>query len=85
MIPDYPDERVKFIVDDAKVNHLVTTRDIYHRRQKFFDSLGIFICLVEDTRDEKISDDNLNVSITSDALAYCIYTSGSTGKPRGCW
>ncbi len=83
MIPDYPDERVKFIVDDAKVNHLVTTRDIYHRRQKFFDSLGIFICLVEDTRDEKISDDNLNVSITSDALAYCIYTSGSTGKPKG--
>ncbi|MBQ6131121.1 MAG: amino acid adenylation domain-containing protein, partial [Selenomonadaceae bacterium] len=83
MTPDYPDERVKFIVEDAKVNHLVTTRDIYERRKEFFDTLGIFICLVEETQTEKISAENLNVTVPRDALAYCIYTSGSTGKPKG--
>ncbi|MBQ3451141.1 MAG: amino acid adenylation domain-containing protein, partial [Selenomonadaceae bacterium] len=83
MTPDYPDERVKFIVEDAKVNHLVTTRDIYERRKEFFDTLGIFICLVEETQSEKISAENLNVAVPRDALAYCIYTSGSTGKPKG--
>lgn len=83
MTPDYPDDRIKFIIEDAKVNHLVTTRDIYQRRKDFFDTLNIFVCLVEDTQSEKISGDNLNVAVPDDALAYCIYTSGSTGKPKG--
>ena len=83
MTPDYPDDRVKFIVEDSKVKHLVTTRDIYNARKEFFDALNIFICLVEDTQSEKISGENLNVDVPADALAYCIYTSGSTGKPKG--
>ena len=83
MTPDYPDERVKFIVEDSNVQHIVTTRDIYERRKKFFDELGIFICLVEDTQSETISAENLNINVPYDALAYCIYTSGSTGKPKG--
>ena len=83
MTPDYPDERVKFIVEDSNVRHLVTTRDIYEERKEFFDALGIFICLVEETQSEKISSENLNIDVPADALAYCIYTSGSTGKPKG--
>ena len=91
MTPDYPDDRVSYIVQDAGVNHIVTTRDIYERRKKLFDALNIFVCLVEDTQSENISADNLNVAVPYDALAYCIYTSGSTGKPKGvmltrvCW
>ncbi|MBQ6006563.1 MAG: amino acid adenylation domain-containing protein [Selenomonadaceae bacterium] len=83
MTPDYPDDRVKFIVEDSNVRHIVTTRDIYNRRKEFFDALNIFICLVEDTQSEKISAENLNVDVPENALAYCIYTSGSTGKPKG--
>ncbi|MBR6888847.1 MAG: amino acid adenylation domain-containing protein, partial [Selenomonadaceae bacterium] len=83
MTPDYPDDRVDFILTDANAKHLVTTRDIYNHRKEFFDGLGIFICLVEDTQSEKISGENLNVNVPYDALAYCIYTSGSTGKPKG--
>ena len=83
MTADYPDERVKFIVEDAKVKHMVTTRDIFEQRKKFFDSLGIFICLVEDSQTENISEENLNVAVPYNSLAYCIYTSGSTGKPKG--
>ncbi|MBR0059854.1 MAG: amino acid adenylation domain-containing protein, partial [Selenomonadaceae bacterium] len=83
MTPDYPDDRVKFIVEDSNVRHIVTTRDIYERRKEFFDALNIFVCLVEDTQSENISADNLNVAVPYDALAYCIYTSGSTGKPKG--
>jgi len=83
MTPDYPDDRVAYIVKDSNVRHIVTTRDIYERRKKFFDGLGIFVCLVEETQSEKISAKNLNVDVPYDALAYCIYTSGSTGKPKG--
>lgn len=83
MTPDYPDERIKFIVEDAKVEHLVTTKEIYLERKNFFDNLNIFICFVEETQTEKISAENLNVEVPFDALAYCIYTSGSTGKPKG--
>ncbi len=83
MTPDYPDDRVGFIVKDSNVRHIVTTRDIYERRKNFFDALNVFVCLVEDTQSDKISGDNLNVSVPYDALAYCIYTSGSTGKPKG--
>ncbi len=83
MTPDYPDDRVSYIVKDAGVKHIVTTRDIYEQRKNFFDGLGIFICLVEDTQSEEISGENLNVAVPDDALAYCIYTSGSTGKPKG--
>jgi len=83
MTPDYPDDRVAFIVNDSNVRHIVTTRDIYEQRKDFFDALNIFVCLVEDTQSEEISGENLNVAVPYDALAYCIYTSGSTGKPKG--
>ena len=83
MTPDYPDDRVSYIVNDSNVRHIVTTRDIYQQRKNFFDALNIFVCLVEDTQSENISSDNLNVAVPDDALAYCIYTSGSTGKPKG--
>ena len=83
MTPDYPDERVEFIIKDSNVRHIVTSRDIYNERKNFFDALNIFVCLVEETQSEKISAENLNVAVPYDALAYCIYTSGSTGKPKG--
>ncbi len=83
MTPDYPDDRVDYIVKDSNVRHLVTTRDIYEQRKNFFDALNIFVCFVEETQSEKISAGNLNVDVPAAALAYCIYTSGSTGKPKG--
>ncbi len=83
MTPDYPDERIKFIVQDAKVRNLITTRDIYSERKKFFDALNISICLIEEMQSTQIPAENLNVEVPSGALAYCIYTSGSTGKPKG--
>ena len=83
MTPDYPDERIRFIMEDAKARHLITTRDIYEERKDFFEGLDVFICLIEDTQGEEIPPANLDVEVPPDALAYCIYTSGSTGKPKG--
>ena len=74
MTPDYPDDRVDYIVKDSNVRHLVTTRDIYEQRKNFFDALNIFICFVEDTQSDKISAENLNVDVPADALAYCIFS-----------
>lgn len=81
MTPDYPDDRVKFIVEDSNVKHIVTTRDIYERRKTFFDELGLKIIFVEEI--DGASAENLNVEVAPENLAYCIYTSGSTGKPKG--
>ena len=76
--PNYPEERIKFMLDDSKVNILLVQNDF--KEKLAFDQKVI------DVGEEKIyknSCSNLeNISSTND-LAYVIYTSGSTGKPKG--
>ena len=85
MAPDYPDDRISFILEDSKASLLVTTPGIIGRRTGLFDSLaakGINIVNVEEAVAGG-SRDNLNVEVPPEALAYVIYTSGSTGRPKG--
>ncbi len=80
--PTYPEDRVEFMLSDAKVNVLLITRDIYEEQKTFLSTLQVtFIFLDEIGTAFNASD--LNVDVPEDALAYCIYTSGSTGKPKG--
>ncbi len=79
--PTYPDERINFIMKDSAAKVLITTKDIYAKRQTFFDSLGIEFCFIEQI--EHFEDHNLDIDVPAQALAYCIYTSGSTGTPKG--
>ncbi len=78
--PSYPPDRIKFMLEDAKVSVLLT--------QQQLSSRGLHqarvICL--DTHWEEIaqeSEKNPTNDLTGDNLAYVIYTSGSTGKPKG--
>ena len=83
--PDYPDDRIGYILKDSGASLLVTTQKIIERRAGFFDSLGvkgISIISVEDAV-AKGGRDDLNVEVNPEALAYVIYTSGSTGRPKG--
>ena len=84
--PDYPSERVEYMVEDAGVNILLTHRD--YLSDFIFDDL-IVIPIDEDSRELFCSGfDSGNVD-TFDSLefahspAYVIYTSGSTGKAKG--
>lgn len=77
----YPQERLKFMLEDAQVSVLLTQEKLL----KYFECfLNPIVCIDKDweiiTQENK---NNLESSATSNNLAYVIYTSGSTGKPKG--
>lgn len=75
--PAYPEERVRFILDDSAAALLVTTRALHEA--------------VADGRAALLVDDPAIAASTpcevvgpgADDIAYVIYTSGSTGRPKG--
>ncbi|WP_420831014.1 amino acid adenylation domain-containing protein [Nodularia sphaerocarpa] len=66
--PAYPQARLRYILDDAKVGVMLT-----QRRRGAEEEGRIALQSIENP----ISD------VTAESLAYVIYTSGSTGKPKG--
>ena len=79
--PDYPADRLQFMVDDSSVSVLITQTAL----------LPLFVAsnatkFVLDSRSEKLDalpDANPDVAVSPEHLAYLIYTSGSTGLPKG--
>lgn len=83
--PEYPDDRIRFILRDSGAGLLITTEKILDRKKELFASLtkeGIECISVQKAVSEEKGSD-LNRSVPYEALAYVIYTSGSTGKPKG--
>ncbi|MFD2169280.1 non-ribosomal peptide synthetase [Tumebacillus lipolyticus] len=79
--PDYPVERLKYLLTDAKVAVLLTHE---HLLPNLPETSATTVCFDRDAEliaacptDKPISD------ATEDNLAYVIYTSGSTGAPKG--
>ncbi|MCR4875912.1 MAG: amino acid adenylation domain-containing protein [Clostridiales bacterium] len=80
--PDYPDERVRVMVEDSESAALVVTDELLEERKEFLSSLGCPVVAVEALlRDPRTQ--NPDLPAQKDDLAYCIFTSGSTGKPKG--
>ncbi len=73
--PDYPRERLEFIVSDAKLSAVVTERTLVPHVPS-----GPRTLLIDAPREDATTD--LDNSTLEDP-AYVIYTSGSTGKPKG--
>jgi amino acid adenylation domain-containing protein len=79
--PDYPQERVAFMLQDAAVEILLTQSHLVTRLPRH---AGRFICLdVDWGQMEGEKGCNPRPQLSPDNLAYVIYTSGSTGKPKG--
>jgi len=79
--PNYPADRVAFVIKDAGLSLMLTNRRCV---DKLLECATKVICL--ETAWEKIlreSDENLDDRPRKDDLAYVIYTSGSTGNPKG--
>lgn len=78
--PEYPVERVKFMLDDAAPQMVLTHKKWHLSLFGDVDPKKV-VCLESlEQRQEK------NVPLyhqVSDAVAYMIYTSGSTGRPKG--
>ncbi|MFN6485608.1 amino acid adenylation domain-containing protein, partial [Nostoc sp. DedQUE02] len=79
--PEYPTERLHFMLEDAQVSVLLTQQHLVERLPEHQVKL---ICL--DTQWQtfsQLSQDNPIASVRATNLAYVIYTSGSTGTPKG--
>lgn len=79
--PAYPQERLAFMLADAKFPLLLTESKLKETLPKHEAKV---VCL--DAEWEEISrqkDDNPTVKVAADSLAYVLYTSGSTGTPKG--
>ncbi len=83
--PAYPEDRLAYILADAQVTVLLTTKDLVG---SFTAYAGSLVCLDQDWPKISVAPtgnlaSNLASAVTPDNLAYIIYTSGSTGKPKG--
>src|SRR5262249_25048472 len=81
MDPAYPPDRLAFMITDARVELLVTTRQL--PGGPWLASARVLY--LEDDQAAIASQPALapSVEVTPDHLAYVIYTSGSTGAPKG--
>lgn len=76
--PDYPIDRINYMMEDSKSKLLLTTNEIAQKVKISSEHLDVedeHIYNGEDIKIEKLHN--------SRNLAYVIYTSGSTGKPKG--
>ena len=76
--PNYPRERLAFMIGDARLRVLLT-------QTRFSDMLPSSDArvLMLDNEPEGTRADNPRSGATPDSLAYVVYTSGSTGRPKG--
>ena len=82
-IPDYPRERLAFMLDDTAAPVLVTQQELLGRAAP---ARGDTLCLDRDgptIGDAAARPVRLPAPFGHRNLAYVIYTSGSTGTPKG--
>ncbi|NEP12787.1 MAG: amino acid adenylation domain-containing protein [Symploca sp. SIO2C1] len=79
--PSYPQERLKFILNDTQVSVLLTQEQLLASLPELDAQV---LCLDRDWSGiAQTSTENIQSGVSSENLAYIIYTSGSTGKPKG--
>ena len=82
----YPAERVRYMLEDAAVNIVVTEEGLRDWLTVGAEEHGRrFVCLdgAQGKEIEKESVAHVGVRVEEDNLGYIYYTSGSTGRPKG--
>lgn len=74
--PDYPAERIRFMLDDSGAQLLLT-----HSGQQWDETIDMPILYIGEAK--KAAGERLRQPISAEQPAYVIYTSGTTGKPKG--
>lgn len=77
----HPDQRLRSILDEAKIELIVTKLDIIKKRPYLFPHTKNNIFMDELRSD--LPEPTNRVTVVPDTLAYTLFTSGSTGKPKG--
>jgi amino acid adenylation domain-containing protein len=85
--PGYPEERIKYMLEDSGAGVLITTSDLSakHGKLKIVNGqLSIVNCQQQINRTSAVKKDHMHLQpAPATSLAYIIYTSGTTGKPKG--
>ncbi|MFK0732541.1 MAG: amino acid adenylation domain-containing protein [Gloeotrichia echinulata GP01] len=81
--PNYPQERIKFMLEDSGISVLLT-QDLLLEQLPLsqLENFPQVICLDQDNFADNLTE-NPSPKSKPDDLAYVIYTSGSTGRPKG--
>ncbi|MED1805344.1 surfactin non-ribosomal peptide synthetase SrfAA [Bacillus subtilis] len=82
--PDYPDQRIEYILQDSGAKLLlkqegISVPDSFTGDVILLDGSRTILSLPLDENDEG----NPETAVTAENLAYMIYTSGTTGQPKG--
>ena len=82
--PEYPEDRIKYILNDTKTD-IVITNEIYNKKVNKINKKVSIIAI--DCNIQKLykylTTNPIIDNLTSNNLSYIIYTSGTTGKPKG--
>jgi len=78
--PDYPAERIAYLLDDAKPAVVLTQAHLRESVEAAASGARVFDIGALMQSDAGLAS---RIEVTGAQLAYLIYTSGSTGKPKG--
>ena len=81
MDPEYPADRLAYMVQDSGIGLLLTSESLASRMPRPEGENTVLRVDSEDLSGQR--SDNPVVPLHEHSLAYVIYTSGSTGKPKG--
>ena len=80
--PDYPAERIAYLLDDARPAVVLTQAHLRGRVEAAVSRDGARIVTVDELMQGGAAP-RARVEVEREQLAYLIYTSGSTGRPKG--
>jgi amino acid adenylation domain-containing protein len=79
--PEYPRERLRFMIEDARVRVIVAQA---HLLALIPEHEAVLVCLDRDWAEiAGQGGEPVECEVGAENLAYLIYTSGSTGRPKG--
>ncbi|MGW0771988.1 amino acid adenylation domain-containing protein, partial [Streptomyces sp. NPDC002676] len=85
--PEYPADRIAYMLDDARPVCVLTTTDTLHLLPESLPAVVVddpaFMTGLNAYADTDLSDADRSSALLLEHPAYVIYTSGSTGRPKG--
>nr|UTS84107.1 NRPS [Streptomyces sp.] len=85
--PDYPADRIAYMLTDAAPTTVITTTNITHHLPAIQETphllLDQLLPTLADTAGHNLTDQERTTPLLPQHPAYIIYTSGSTGRPKG--